>query len=70
MTEQLGKEDGSLRNSLYRNMQEEPNDRGKFSTLMIGWLNWGLTLPHTIPTFNDPRDEVFGKHSGKRRKCW
>ena len=29
-----------------------------------------LTLYHTIPTFNDPREEGFGKHCGKRRKCW
>ena len=28
-----------------------------------------LTLYHTIPTFNDP-EEGFGKHCGKRRKCW
>ena len=26
-----------------------------------------LTHYHTIPTFNE---EGFGKHSGKRRKCW
>ena len=25
---------------------------------------------HTIPTFNDPKEEGFGKHCGKRRKCW
>ena len=29
-----------------------------------------LTLYHTIPTFNDPKEEDFGKHCGKRRKCW
>ena len=29
-----------------------------------------LTLYHTIPTFNDPKEEAFGKHCGKRRKCW
>ena len=29
-----------------------------------------LTLYHTIPTFNDPKEEGFGKHCGKRRKCW
>ena len=28
-----------------------------------------LTLYHTIPTFNDPKEEGFGKHRGKRRKC-
>ena len=28
------------------------------------------TLSHTIPTFNDPKEESFGKHCGKRRKCW
>ena len=27
-----------------------------------------LTLSHTIPTFNDPKEEAFGKHCGKRRK--
>ena len=30
----------------------------------------GLTLYHTILTFNDPKEEGFGKHWGKRRKCW
>ena len=29
-----------------------------------------LTLYHTIPTFNDPKEEGFGKHRGERRKCW
>ena len=29
----------------------------------------GLTLYHTIRTFNDPKEEGFEKHSGKRRKC-
>ena len=29
-----------------------------------------LTLYHTIPSFNDPKEEAFGKHCGKRRKCW
>ena len=29
-----------------------------------------LTHYHTIPTFNDPKEEGFGKHCGKRRKCW
>ena len=29
-----------------------------------------LTLYHTIPPFNDPKQEGFGKHCGKRRKCW
>ena len=29
-----------------------------------------ITLYHTIPTFNDPKKEGFGKHCGKRRKCW
>ena len=23
-----------------------------------------------IPTFNDPEEEDFLKHCGKRRKCW
>ena len=29
-----------------------------------------LTLYHMIPTFNDPEEESFVKHCGKRRKCW
>ena len=29
-----------------------------------------LTLYHTVQTFNDSREESFGKHCGKRRKCW
>ena len=29
-----------------------------------------LTLYHTIPTINDPNEKGFGKHWGKRRKCW
>ena len=29
-----------------------------------------LWLYHTILTFNDPREEGFGRHCGKRRKCW
>ena len=27
-----------------------------------------LTLYHTILTFNDPKEEGFGKHCGKRRQ--
>ena len=27
-----------------------------------------LILYHTIPTFNDPKDEGFGKHCGKKKK--
>ena len=29
-----------------------------------------LTLYQTILTFNDPKEEGFGKHCRKRRKCW
>ena len=29
-----------------------------------------LALYHRIPTFNDPKEEGFGKHCRKRRKCW
>ena len=29
-----------------------------------------LTFYHTVPPFNDPNEEGFGKHCGKRRKCW
>ena len=25
---------------------------------------------HIIPTFNDPKEEAFGKHCGKRGKLW
>ena len=30
----------------------------------------GLTLYHTILTFNDLKEDGFGKHCGERRKCW
>ena len=29
-----------------------------------------LNLYHTIPTFNDPKEQGFEKHYRKRRKCW
>ena len=29
-----------------------------------------LTLSHTIATFNDSKEEGFGKHIGKKRKYW
>ena len=29
-----------------------------------------LTCYHMIPTFNTSEKEAFGKHCGKRRKCW
>ena len=29
-----------------------------------------IILYRTIKTFNDPKKEGFGKHCGKRRKCW
>ena len=34
------------------------------------FIKGSLTLYHTIPTFNNPKEEAFGKHCGKRRKCW
>ena len=34
----------------------------------MGFFAKGLTLYHTIPTFNDPEEETFGKHCGKRRR--
>ena len=37
---------------------------------MVSLCGKGLTLYHTIPTFNDPKEESFGKHCWKRRKCW
>ena len=33
-------------------------------------LNVWLTLYHSIPTFNDPKEEGFGKHCVKMGKCW
>ena len=33
-------------------------------------ITCSLSLYHTIPTVNDPKKEGFGKHYGKRRKCW
>ena len=36
----------------------------------LGLCGKGLTLSHIIPTFNDPKGEGFGKHSGKTRQCW
>ena len=35
-----------------------------------GLFGKGLTLYHTILTFNDAEEEGFGKHCGKRRTCW
>ena len=35
-----------------------------------GLFRKGLTLYQTILTFNNPLEEDFGKHCGKRRKCW
>ena len=29
-----------------------------------------LTFYHTIPTSNNPEEEAFAQHCGKRRKCW
>ena len=33
-------------------------------SLKAGLCGKGLTLYQTIPTFNDPKEEGFGKHSG------
>ena len=33
-------------------------------------IEYCSTLNHKIPTFNDPMEEGFGKHCGKRRQCW
>ena len=35
----------------------------------ILFCNKGLTLYHTISTFNNPKEKHFGKYCGKRRKC-
>ena len=29
-----------------------------------------FTLYHTVLTLNNPKEEGFGKHCGKRIKCW
>ena len=36
----------------------------------IRLFSQGFTLYHTILTFNYLKMEPFGKHCGKRRKCW
>ena len=43
--------------------------------LKFGLCGNGLTLSHTIPTFNEPppphlMKEAFGNHRGRKRKCW
>ena len=38
--------------------------------LKITFTKTFLTLYHTIPTFNYPKEEGFGKHCWKWRKCW
>ena len=40
----------------------------RFQSTKFPRLNY-LTLHHMIPTFNDPKEEGFRKHCGKRRKC-
>ena len=45
---------------LYQAMETDPSFH----------VSYFLTLYHTIPTFKDPKKEGFGKHYGKRRKCW
>ena len=52
--------------SLIHHFETVPNSK-KLQTRTDMWL---LTLYHTIPTFNDPKEDGFGKHCGKRRKCW
>ena len=37
--------------------------QGRHETFLCGK---GLTYYHTIPTFNDPKEEGFEKHCGKR----
>ena len=37
---------------------------GKYNSLILSKITMLNTLP-TIPTFNDPKEEGFGKHYGK-----
>ena len=39
-------------------------------SLNSGLCGKGLTLHHTILTYNDPKKETFLTHCGKWRKCW
>ena len=48
-----------LQNVVYINLQLSDEDRVSRDTHY-----------HTIPTYNDSEEGGFGKHCGKRRKCW
>ena len=41
-----------------------------FLVVKFGMCGNELTVYHTIPTLNNPEEKAFGKHCGKRRKCW
>ena len=41
-----------------------------YKNIWFSALTIQLTVYHIIPTFNDPKEESFGKHFEKRRKCW
>ena len=45
-------------------------DEGGAPELQVRHFFDPLTLYHTLLTFNDPKEEGFGKHCGKRRQCW
>ena len=51
----------------------EPPGRGyKGSKRWLGETMYEISVNslHTIPTFNDRKEEGFGKHCGIRKKCW
>ena len=42
---------------------------GMFQVLLSYLQELSITY-QTIPNVKDPEEEAFGKHCGKRRKCW
>ena len=53
-----------LKSSLHRYRKIRPVERYRHSSAS------SLSLYLTIPNFNDPKEEGFGKNCEKRRKCW
>ena len=45
-------------------------DMGSRLMCTFGLYNASLTFYNIIPTFKDHKEEGFGKHCEKRRKCW
>ena len=43
------------------------SDEGMFEEISVVTV---LTFYHAILTYNNPKEKVFRKHSGQRRKCW